>query len=75
MKFTQANYLKAIRSLYAASKQLEPDGRPCAICHDTDHQAFECHHNPLVWKEQAENSNELLNNYTERLNGVNNATG
>jgi hypothetical protein len=54
MKFTQADYCSAIQNLKNGLKQLEPDGHNCAICGDTDHQAFECHHNPLTWINPAE---------------------
>lgn len=37
-----------IEKLQRALTQLEPDGRICAVCHDNDHQAFECSHNPHV---------------------------
>lgn len=45
---TDGMYENAIAALQNATRQLEPDGRNCAVCGDTDHQAFECHHNPLV---------------------------
>lgn len=41
-------YREAIRTLELAMTQLQPDGNCCAICGDTDHQAWECLHNPLV---------------------------
>ncbi len=46
--FTAADYDDAIQRLTAGREQLEPDGRNCAICGDTDHQAWECRFNPLV---------------------------
>ena len=33
--FTKVYYL-------ACLGQTKPDGKPCAICHDNGHQAFEC---------------------------------
>jgi hypothetical protein len=57
MKFTQADYCSAIENLKNGLKQLEPDGQICAICADTDHQAFECHHNPLNWINTGEITN------------------
>ncbi len=33
--------------------QLEPDGDNCHVCHDSGHQAWECHHNPLVMARRA----------------------
>ncbi len=47
-QFTREEYLKAIEKINAGLTQLEPDGRTCAICGDGGHQAWECHHNPLV---------------------------
>lgn len=46
--FTRLDYKRAIRVLELGKKQLQPDGKNCIICGDNDHQAFECHHNPLV---------------------------
>jgi hypothetical protein len=48
------DYIAAIKNLKAAMTQLAPDGKNCAICEDTDHQAFECHFNPLVVAQKAE---------------------
>ena len=48
LRFTAADYDRAIGFLYAGRNQLEPDGRDCAICGDSGHQAWECHHNPLT---------------------------
>ena len=45
---TDADYLEAIEALEAARSQLEPNGDYCAVCADSDHQAWECRHNPLV---------------------------
>ena len=45
--FTREQYEKAIENLQLGMTQLEPDGNNCAICGDTGHQAWECHHNPL----------------------------
>lgn len=45
--FTTHQYDKAIEALQLGRQQLEPDGRNCMICGDGDHQAWECHHNPL----------------------------
>jgi uncharacterized protein with PIN domain len=45
---TADEYDEAIRELQAAKTQLKPDGNNCAVCHDSGHQAWECHHNPLV---------------------------
>jgi hypothetical protein len=42
------DYRNAIKKLCDAMGQLEPDGHPCAVCGDWDHQAWGCHHNPLV---------------------------
>jgi len=48
VRFTAKQYDEAIASLTAAKGQLEPDGNECACCGDSDHQAPECGHNPLV---------------------------
>ncbi|CAE6822220.1 hypothetical protein R70006_06256 [Paraburkholderia domus] len=45
---TAEEYDEAIRDLQNAKTQLRPDGNNCAVCHDSGHQAWECHHNPLV---------------------------
>jgi hypothetical protein len=47
MRFTREQYVAAIANLSDALDQLVPDGRSCAICHDSGHQAWECGHNPL----------------------------
>ena len=46
--FTENDYNKTIITINLAKKQLAPDGNDCSICGDNDHQAFECHFNPLV---------------------------
>ncbi len=46
--FTPEQYQEVIRRIELAQTQLEPDGKTCAICGDSGHQAFECHRNPLV---------------------------
>lgn len=45
---TAADYDDAIAALQQARAQLAPDGNHCNVCGDSDHQAFECHHNPLL---------------------------
>jgi hypothetical protein len=45
---TFADYEEAIADLQHAQIQLEPDGQNCSVCHDSGHQAWECHHNPLI---------------------------
>lgn len=45
---TAEDYSEAIEALMDARNQLEPDGRNCVVCGDSGHQAWECHHNPLV---------------------------
>jgi hypothetical protein len=59
MIFRKEDYEKSIKDLQEGMTQLEPDGNCCAICGDNDHQAWECHHNPLVhskryWKSLTE---------------------
>lgn len=48
MRFTKEQYESAIKALTLAIEQLDPDGKPCSICGDEGHQAFECGHNPLL---------------------------
>jgi hypothetical protein len=45
---TVADYDEAIETLRIAKTQIVMDGKNCAVCHDSGHQAWECHHNPLV---------------------------
>jgi hypothetical protein len=47
-RHTKSEYFNAIRALLDAMTQLEPDGRPCTVCGDSGHLAWECHHNPLA---------------------------
>lgn len=48
MRFTREQYDEAIAHLHQAAAQLAPDGRCCAICGDSGHQAWECGSNPLL---------------------------
>jgi hypothetical protein len=50
---TPADYDEAIRLLQDARSQIEPNGYFCAVCSDSGHQAWECHHNPLVMARRA----------------------
>jgi hypothetical protein len=50
---TAEDYDDVIALLLEAKNQLLPDGRHCCVCGDSDHQAFECHHNPLVLARRA----------------------
>ena len=52
-RITAEDYREAIRDLSDASKQLNPDGDHCRYCGDSGHQAWECHHNPLVMARRA----------------------
>jgi hypothetical protein len=52
--FTKEDYDKALDNLLLGSTQLKPDGNNCAICGDSGHQAWECHHNPLVLSNRLE---------------------
>lgn len=45
---TAGDYDEAIEALQLARSQLRPDGNCCSVCEDSGHQAFECHHNPLL---------------------------
>lgn len=47
------DYTDAIDMLIGARQQLAPDGENCACCGDSGHQAWECHHNPLVMARKA----------------------
>jgi len=47
-RFTKQQHLSAAQDLLIACEQLAPDGKPCLICGDISHQAFECGRNPLV---------------------------
>lgn len=54
VRLTHDDYAVAMDAIMAGMGQLEPDGKPCAICGDSGHQAWECHHNPVaVMKEAA----------------------
>ena len=48
MRFTAEQYDAVIHLALCGKVQLEPDGNFCAVCGDTDHQAWECSRNPLV---------------------------
>lgn len=50
---TAADYEEAIRLLTDAVSQPEPNGNSCHVCGDSGHQAWECHHNPLVMARRA----------------------
>jgi hypothetical protein len=52
--FKSAEYSDALQKLIAGLSQLKPDGNDCAICGDSGHQAWECHHNPLVIMQRVE---------------------
>src|SRR6266853_3098007 len=55
----KSDYEEAINNLVEASKQLRPDGNCCIICGDC-HQAWECHHNPLVMaRKQVKQQNQF----------------
>lgn len=48
VRFSDFEYDAAIQALQDAKGQLRPDGRPCAICHDSGHQAWGCWDNPVL---------------------------
>jgi hypothetical protein len=50
---SREDYEESIADLRDAMTQLAPDGDNCAVCHDSGHQAWECHHNPLVMARKA----------------------
>lgn len=72
MRFNRTQYEAAIAALNAGKNQREPDGKPCAICGDGGHQAWECGHNPLLamatCEEIAEKS-EALHEMLHKLAG------
>lgn len=47
-------YNDAIKLLKLGIMQLKPDGNCCLVCGDDGHQAWECHHNPIVQMRRAE---------------------
>jgi hypothetical protein len=53
---TLADYNEAIEALQDAKQQMEPDGENCRVCGDSGHQAWQCHHNPLVMARRAAKS-------------------
>jgi len=73
-------YAKATLSIIRAETQLEPDGNNCAVCGDSGHQAWECHHNPVAMMLWAERLDKILGevcterdgllNENERLRGI-----
>lgn len=46
--FTKKDYENTIETIRLAMQQLDANGNNCSICGDNDHQAWECHFNPLV---------------------------
>jgi hypothetical protein len=52
-RISDDEYVDAIETIEEARTQLEPDGRDCAVCGDDGHQAWECHHNPVVLAKQS----------------------
>ena len=52
-RITAEDYDEAIQDLQQAKTQLQPDGDNCHVCHDSGHQAWECHHNPLAMAREA----------------------
>jgi len=52
-RITAEDYEEAIQQLQEAKSQLQPDGDNCHVCHDSGHQAWECHHNPLAMARKA----------------------
>ncbi|MGD9156854.1 MAG: hypothetical protein PVG39_00470 [Desulfobacteraceae bacterium] len=51
---TERDYVEIIHKCKLAMEQLKPDGNCCAVCGDNDHQAWECHFNPLSIDYQAQ---------------------
>ncbi len=51
--FNEEQYKDAIQRLRDGMSQKSPDGDNCHVCHDSGHQAWECHHNPLFMEQLA----------------------
>ena len=51
--FGPKDYHDGIARLNRGLKQLQGDGKNCAICEDGGHQAWECHFNPLFMEKLA----------------------
>lgn len=51
---TERDYVEVMHKCKLAMEQLKPDGNCCAVCGDNDHQAWECHFNPLSIAYQAQ---------------------
>lgn len=54
--FKPEDYEEAIDKLRLGLTQLVPNGNDCSICGDNGHQAWECHHNPLVLMQRVEHA-------------------
>lgn len=67
MRFTREQYDQAIELLQLGKEQLEPDGRYCSICTDSDHMAFECGFNPLVAMKMCEAIGKVGDEFHEVL--------
>jgi len=50
---TMQEYGEAVEAITNAQEQMIPDGRNCMVCGDSGHQAWECHHNPIVMMRRA----------------------
>lgn len=70
MRFTATQYAQAISVLHEGSGQLAPDTYSCRICHDTDHQAWECGHNPLLAMATCEGIAKAAEDLHERLHAI-----
>jgi len=54
VRMDRSAYELAIQRLQDGMTQIDPDGRNCAVCGDSGHQAWECHHNPLAMMLEAD---------------------
>jgi cobalamin biosynthesis Co2+ chelatase CbiK len=64
---TRADYEEAIAAIEKAMCQLEPDGKPCAICKGTDHQAWECGFNPVLAVMERDRLNAFIDEVHEHI--------
>lgn len=64
---TRSEYEEARAAIDKAITQLEPDGRLCVICEDSDHQAWECRFNPVLAMKQRDRLSAFLDEMHESI--------
>lgn len=77
-RYTLEQYNEAIRRLQEGKQQLHAEARPCAICGDDGHLAYECGFNPLVAMDmcvQIAHQSEALHETLHQLAGFNTHMG